>query len=506
MGIDYKQYVIGILHIDCKVSLEDIDYAKVDDILYEMQNDSNARNSDFVKTLYFKQKQALSAEPIKVDIPEEVEIEEPVTTLADPPAEVDISESPQKTVSNNSPISQPGKVVPGKQINLPNGKVNEAYFEIIPLRINGLDNIEIIAIIGGEQIGLQLNKENSSLVGTPIVSGDFILTMEYKIKGDADNKPILQRNLIIYINPDPRSLWTEHEPDADLPFPKSHTSNCELNYSDKKVIAASKRGRSHAKDGKFRDDHFEIFHQTESDWLILTVSDGAGSAKLSREGSKIFCETVINEIISSPNKEHFETLEKLIKLEGSDKREREIKTSLYYLIGSSLVKAFKEVEESSKAVNAVVKDYSCTFILAICKKINDKWFIAGYWVGDGGIGIYLEDQEPLILGHPDSGEFSGQTRFITMPEMLNSADEIFNRIKVAEIKDFKFLALMTDGITDAWFHTDANLFKKEKWSMVWDEISKNQTPNEPYSSIALLEWLDFWVKGEYDDRTIVIVS
>jgi hypothetical protein len=506
MGIDYKQYVIGILHIDCKVNLEDIDYAKVDDILYEMQNDANSRNSEFVKSVYFKQKVTLTSDTSDISTPTEIPIDEPVATLVDPPAVVDISETPKNSTSNNPPISQSGKVVPGKQINLPNGKVNEPYSEIIPLRNNGLENIEIIAIKGMEQVGLQLDKDSATLSGLPNASGDCILTMEYKIKGDTGNKPILQRNLIIYINPDPRSLWTEHEPDVDLPFPKPHTDNREFQYADKKVVGASKRGRSHAKDGKFRDDHFEIYQKDDSDWLILTVSDGAGSAKLSREGSKIFCQTFTSEMLSMDNKIHFDEIENIIVQDQTEKRERDIRTKLYYLIGSALVKAFKEVEESSKGCNAVVKDYSCTFLTAICKKIGPKWFIAGYWVGDGGIGIFEEGKEPVILGQPDSGEFSGQTRFITMPEMLNSAEEIFNRIKIYEVEDFKFLALMTDGISDAWFHTDANLFKKEKWEILWSEITKNQTPNEPLSSIALLEWLDFWVKGEYDDRTIVIVS
>ena len=93
-----------------------------------------------------------------------------------------------------------------------------------------------------------------------------------------------------------------------------------------------------------------------------------------------------------------------------------------------------------------------------------------------------------------------------MPEILNNSEDIFNRIKLAFVQDFRALALMTDGISDAWFHTDANLFKKEKWDELWLEIKKNQSSETEFSSIALLEWLDFWVKGEYDDRTIVILS
>jgi hypothetical protein len=89
---------------------------------------------------------------------------------------------------------------------------------------------------------------------------------------------------------------------------------------------------------------------------------------------------------------------------------------------------------------------------------------------------------------------------------LNSAEDIFSRIRLAYVDDFKALVLMTDGISDAWFHTDSNLFKKEKWDELWQEIKSNQSQESEMSSVKLLDWLDFWVKGEYDDRTIVILS
>lgn len=54
----------------------------------------------------------------------------------------------------------------------------------------------------------------------------------------------------------------------------------------KKLVVTSKRGRSHAHEGKFREDDFAV-NELPADWCIVSVSDGAGSAKAAREGSRV---------------------------------------------------------------------------------------------------------------------------------------------------------------------------------------------------------------------------
>ena len=39
--VDIKQYIVSSLHFDFKVEIEKIDYAIVDEIIYEFQNDSS---------------------------------------------------------------------------------------------------------------------------------------------------------------------------------------------------------------------------------------------------------------------------------------------------------------------------------------------------------------------------------------------------------------------------------------------------------------------------------
>lgn len=75
------------------------------------------------------------------------------------------------------------------------------------------------------------------------------------------------------------------------------------------------------------------------------------------------------------------------------------------------------------------------------------------------------------------------------------------------VPDFTALMLMTDGISDPFFETDANLAKKEMWDKLWFNLSKEVefTDDNEQSQYQLLNWLDFWSPGNHDDRTIAIL-
>lgn len=501
MNIDLKQYIISVLHFDLKLKTEEIQSEAVDLLFTEFLNERAKISVDEIRRLYTE----LTSKVENTESNESTNSGPGPAILAVPLPEISAS-----IIQEDKPVEKKDthipKNIPGKIILLPNAKVNEKYQATLPLIENGLGGIMVLNISGLEEVGLQIEPDGLTIAGIPKMAGDFGFVMEYKHKEESENRPSLHRKLSIYINPDPRSLWVEIEPDPKSLFPKTHIAHSELQYHEKKAVGASKRGRSHAKDAKFRDDHYEMMVDPVSDWLAITVSDGAGSAKYSREGSKIFCQTFLAEAFSDENRQYLDAALKLLELGDFEANEREIKKQFYYLIGNSLIRSYKEVEEAAKLSASVIKDFSCTFIVSLVKKIEDSWIIIGFWVGDGGIGIYFEEKEPNILGKPDSGEFSGQTRFITMPEILNSSEEIYGRIRLVRVADFKGLTLMTDGISDAWFHTDSNLFKKEKWDELWLEIHKSLTDQAEINSIELLEWLDFWVKGEYDDRTILILQ
>lgn len=359
------------------------------------------------------------------------------------------------------------------------------------------------------------------LLGTPTQAGDFDIIIKFKYKQWIQGSPIIERKFKLAINPDPRSLWKDIPTDPNVMFFK--VDECcdyvKVEANDKgpqkDIVAASKRGRSHANEGKPRDDHYELFHDNNSAWYIMAVADGAGSAKYSRQGSKIACETAMENcksILSNP-----EELELEIAAYNSseDKSNKKLSDLIYNIVGGSAYKAHNAINKAAEANNTVSKDFYTTLLLAICKKFDFGWFIASFWVGDGAMCIYDQERQYLkLLGKPDGGEYAGQTKFLTMRDIF-AGQELMSRLSYSIEEDFTALMLMTDGISDPFFETDANLQKIEKWNELWDAL-KNGFPKDKIGGVELtddneeskkqlLGWLDFWSAGNHDDRTIAIL-
>ena len=401
-------------------------------------------------------------------------------------------------------------------LSFPNGKKREYYEKSISL---DLTNYQEVWIENLEPTGLEYDinwrEGKITLKGIPQDAKDFEFILHVKLKGWQDGDPVIDRSFRIAFNPDPRDLWKPKEVPANIVFPKvDEASNYVLveefeGRPQKDIVAASKRGRSHAQEGKPRDDDFKISFNGASGWYILAVADGAGSAKYSREGSRIACETV-EEYCKNKLVEEGEIFEELIRTYEADKSQENL-NPLVAKIHEILFKAateahkniVKRVEECSEPP-AVLKDFSTTLLFAICRKFEFGWFIASFGVGDGAIGLYSKDSNKIkLLNEPDGGEYAGQTRFVTMESIFKDR----TRIKMTIVPDFTALILMTDGISDPMFETDANLAKKEKWDELWANLSKEVdfSDDNEKSQYQLLDWLDFWSPGNHDDRTIAIL-
>jgi serine/threonine protein phosphatase PrpC len=415
--------------------------------------------------------------------------------------------------------------VKNKHLTFPNGKVNQEYradFDVDQF----FQGIEIVGFEGLESIGLQYDPEKKSIEGVPCKAGDHKIIMKYCFKDrDAGQPTFLEKEIVLIINPDPRSLWNNietpqnieyYKPDEDKQFVKVAVKKTggflglgKKEQVRKDMVAASQRGRSHAHEGKPRDDDFKLYFDEESEWYVMAVADGAGSAKYSREGSRIACETVI-EICKKQLFSRMKDFEKSIQVfeeEKSQENRNNVGKILYDIVGNAAFKAYKNIEAEAAGKGNPIKDYSTTLLLSICKKFEFGWFAGAFWVGDGGIGIYDKGTSFLkVLGEPDGGEFAGQTRFLTMPEIIQPA-EIYRRLRFDTYSDFTALILMTDGVTDPKFETDANLNKIEKWHDLWDDLSTlvDFSDDNEQAACQLLQWLDFWSQGNHDDRTIAIL-
>ena len=403
-------------------------------------------------------------------------------------------------------------------VTIPNGTVGKEYESsfIIPKEL-----VDDYWIDGLEATGLKysLAEDNTCQIeGTPVEAGTFGITLSYKYKGWTDGKPILQRKFTIAINPDPKTLWKNIPTPEDIEYYQTdYTSDyvkveAKDGVPQKDIVAASQRGRSHAHEGNPRDDHFRVEYLEENGWYMMAVADGAGSAKYSRKGSSLACDTSVKHC-----KEYFGDKKKLTDFEeyittykdNPDGEYMKMMTDeIYKLVGNAAFKAHKAIKSEADSKGEPLKSYHTTLLFAVCKQFPFGWFVASYWVGDGAMCIYDKERQYFkLLGIPDGGEFAGQTRFLTMPEMFKDANAIYSRLRFSIEQDFTALMLMTDGVSDPMFETDANLNCIEKWNALWENITKEVelTDDNSESQFQLLKWLDFWSQGNHDDRTIAIL-
>ena len=408
-------------------------------------------------------------------------------------------------------------------IRLPNGTVKKEYEASFHLPTDKISGIELV---GADQLGLVLaiDREGAcTLSGKPLLTGDFSLRLRYHT---VEGEPASELVIPIAFNPNPRDLWKNIRTDPNIPYPKPDCDSAYLQVAagkdgipKKDIVAASQRGRSHAQEGKARDDHFAFYHCDESDWYIIAVADGAGSAKFSRKGSEVACNAVVEycrtRLLENPEFER-SIIDYEADRENKDKR-TELTRHIIEIVYKGAMRAHEEVKKTAAAnTDSRLKDFATTLMFAVCKRYEFGWFIASFWVGDGAMCIFdAERHEIKLLGTPDEGEFSGQTRFLTMPEIFRDPEAVAKRLRMAIVPDFTALFLMTDGVSDPMFETDRNLNDYAKWEEFYNKL-KNGFPDDEINGVdlsgdneaakdRLLGWLDFWSPGNHDDRTIAIL-
>lgn len=405
--------------------------------------------------------------------------------------------------------------IKSKQIVLTNGTVGRAYdyvFDIKQLTLLGLGDYDVVI---NPVVGVSFDKTDNKISGTLMEAGEHILIMSFRLQSESPETLAHKKEIKLIVNPDPKSLWKNVDSDANDPYWKKDDVSSSRKFGLKNLVVGSKRGRSHAHEGIFRDDAYAFEYYDETGWGIIAVADGAGSAKYSRKGSELACKAVI-EYFGSFNSERFSEMEVTIQSYLENETEESIQAISNQFIahlGKAALCGQNSIREECTSEGAEMRDFSTTLIFSIVKKYGEKYVIASFWVGDGGIGIYSKEKnEVYVLGIPDSGEFAGQTRFLTMSDIFANG-AYANRIKFKVVEDFTALVLMTDGITDPKFQTDNNLNRIEIWNQFWADLNGENQDNcgidfsgsVDEAENALMTWLDFWSPGNHDDRTIAIL-
>jgi serine/threonine protein phosphatase PrpC len=414
--------------------------------------------------------------------------------------------------------------------SVPNGHENLSYIHV--LDNNSLDGIQTIELQGLEDFGLLFEKTTLTISGTPNKSGDFKVKILFKVMGESEVSKPHEKTISLIINADPKSLWSDIPSNKDALFWKEDNHSDSAQIGEHRIIVSSKRGRSHQNVGSFRDDDFAFKHFAKTGWTVVAVSDGAGGSELSRRGSKIACEEIIN---------YFENVLSLKELASFEERLNEfVKTKDESMIANlqnqakkSLYKAALHVhtklEEESKTISSIgfvsnnrkkvkhdIEYFHSTLIFTAYKKTKMGYIFLSFGVGDCPIGVVSLNQKSVkLLNTLDVGEFGGGTRFITQRNIFGpkASIPIESRFTFDVISDFSHLFLMTDGIYDPKFVVEANLEKFDNWKLFIEDLEGNNEDNAQVDFNAELKqteeqlssWMDFWSKGNHDDRTLAII-
>jgi serine/threonine protein phosphatase PrpC len=344
------------------------------------------------------------------------------------------------------------------------------------------DKVAVIeAIDVRSEAGLEFDLQTGQLVGQPLVSGEFDAHISYYCLSQGEKTALTTVLSHFYINADPRSLWKNIPSDTQQLYTKPDSASQTIETSTVKMLAASQRGRSHAHKGQARDDDF--FISSGENWQVALVADGAGSAKYSRYGSQLICQT-IGSFLSGVLSQSLNVTE--------------IKQGFKAALAETIFQLTIEAE----AQQTSVKDYASTVLVLVCfyDVTQQQYLYISLAVGDGVIALYQPTSQTLqLLNQPDTGEYAGETCFLTEDSLVNTE----SLMQVFSSPVFLPYVLMTDGVSDAFFDSDNALKNAHVWHTLWQDLTKNQAFDD---EIKLLAWLDFWSAGNHDDRTIIIVE
>ena len=399
-----------------------------------------------------------------------------------------------------------------QSFRVPNATVGKPYEATV--NTDQWSDVSVLNVAGVEEVGLYYDPQKRQIEGIPTKSGDIKISLQFKIGGEEEEQ-VYEKPLVLVINPDPKTLWKRIESNKEDPHWKEDNVTLFSPLCGRHILISSKRGRSHANIGSFREDDFR-FTELDNGWCIVVVSDGAGSAPFSRKGSALACEETVNFFKDPAGVEIMSGFDPML-LEYAATRSRETENNLnrfiYNTLGKAVFTVHKKLETFAKNNALGLKELSATLIFCLYKKFDVGYAFLSFGVGDCPIAILNKEiTEVKLMNWLDVGEYGGGTRFITMPEIFVS-EKFASRFSFKLLDDFSYLFLMSDGIYDPKFVVESALPNIEKWREFLADLAGNNADGIKVELSAgnnnieqqFAEWMDFWSPGNHDDRTLAIV-
>src|SRR5262249_27471833 len=240
------------------------------------------------------------------------------------------------------------------------------------------------------------------------------------------------------------------------------------------LVGARVRGKKHKHEGTNCDDWFSV--ATAGRWTLIAVSDGAGSKKFSRVGARVSCQAVIRYLAGALEKHSIRDRDDAQTTIGwredkqlafADDDVQFVQEKLHWAMNGAYFAV--DQETSSRAGNPQytralgrpldIKDLSATLLVAAHTTLTIQGqptnFVMACQVGDGLTAAITANGQISLLGEPDSGQYSGETDFLTSHHKLKP-ENLCPRTFVL-VQPIRALLVMTDGVADDYFPPDPGM-------------------------------------------------
>ncbi len=255
-------------------------------------------------------------------------------------------------------------------------------------------------------------------------------------------------------------------------------------------IGASRRGRLHAHRGAAREDAVAL-HRA-GPWLIAAVADGAGSKPFSRIGAALACRAAVAALAERAGTGHAEA-------------------RLRRALSDALDAADRTLRACADERGIAPSDLRTTLLLAVVADAPGGAWLGAAQIGDGTIAAEGRggDVRPVTPG--DGGDFAGEVaHFVPDPGAVEHGRA---RIVVEPLAGTRAVLLCSDGVDDCFYPITSlgpTLLAQLRAGVTEGAPGMSQRPGGPVlsadgPSAALAEWLTFEMRGENDDRTLVVL-
>jgi len=261
----------------------------------------------------------------------------------------------------------------------------------------------------------------------------------------------------------------EQEPD---PHPESDARALETPTGDL-LLAARVRGKKHKHEGTNCDDWFEV--GTCAGWTLIAVADGAGSRRLSRLGARVSCAKAVELLslelanVCVPDSPSTEVLlardNSSMAFLGAEVAAVQQSLSRAVMAAHFAVESEAASLENSQAHQRLLgrpvafEDLSATLLLAAHTIVRvggqEHSLVVACQIGDGAVGVVDGQANVHVLGLADSGDYSGETDFLTSRRQVEPDN--LRRKTFAYAGPVRALLVMTDGVADDYFPADPGL-------------------------------------------------